>query len=57
MGVEEAAEYLGYAKETLYTKVSRDEIPHTKVGKFLRFDPDELDQWIADGCPKAGEAA
>lgn len=57
MSVDEAADYLGYVKETLYNKASRNEVPHVKVGKFLRFDPDELDEWIADGCPKVEEAA
>lgn len=49
--VEQAAEYLGYSRETLYKKVQREQVPYVKIGGMLRFDAAELDQWIEDGCP------
>lgn len=47
--LSEACEFLGYAKSTVYTKVSSKEIPFTKIGKKLYFDSEELEKWITDG--------
>ena len=42
----EAAEYLGYSLQTIYNKVHRNEIPHYKRGRTLRFRRSELDAWL-----------
>ena len=44
MSVEEAAEYLGIPKGTLYMKLSEGSIPATKPGKRYCLYRDELDR-------------
>ena len=44
--VEEAAEYLGIPKGTLYMKLSEGSIPATKPGKRYCLYRDELDKWL-----------
>lgn len=44
MNLDEAAEYLKIPKQTIYKNVSR--IPHTKVGRRLRFLKKDLDAYI-----------
>jgi predicted DNA-binding transcriptional regulator AlpA len=49
MGVPEAARFLGLKTSTLYTKVSREEIPVSKKGKKLIFSRQRLIQWSLEG--------
>jgi excisionase family DNA binding protein len=43
----QAAEYLGYAVQTIYNKVDLNEIPFVRVGgRTLKFRKSELDRWI-----------
>ena len=44
LNADEAAQMLGFPKSTLYNKIG--EIPHTKVGKRLRFSETALRQYI-----------
>jgi len=46
MSVDEAAEYLGIPKGTLYMKLSDGSIPATKPGKRYCLYRDELDRWL-----------
>ncbi len=46
MTIDDAAEYLGFSRGTIYNKVSADEIPYHKLSaKALRFKQGELDEW------------
>lgn len=47
--VSEAAAYLGYTRGTIYTKVCKNEIPHIKMGKFVRFEPEKLRNFVLSG--------
>lgn len=49
--IEEACELTGYSKPTMYSKISRYEIPVLSRGKPLTFSKEELIQWIRDGKP------
>ena len=49
LDVNEAAKYLNLAKQTLYIKVSKREIPHIKQGKKLRFLKSDLLEWLKQG--------
>lgn len=49
LNVSQAAELLHLSVATLYSKVSRNEIPFNKVGKKLYFYRSELDEWIRSG--------
>ena len=49
MNYKEASEYLGVKIGTLYSWVSLRRIPHVRLsGRMVRFNRDELDQWLAD---------
>jgi len=43
---EQLAEYLRVSKQWVYQRVSLEKIPHTKVGKYLRFRKSAIDKWI-----------
>ena len=47
--VDEAADFLKLAKQTIYQLVSARDIPFSKKGKRLYFQRHELEQWIAEG--------
>jgi excisionase family DNA binding protein len=47
--IDGAAEHLTVTVRFLRTLVAERRIPHLKVGKFLRFDLDDLDTWL-DTC-------
>lgn len=47
--VSEAAQFLNLSVATLYSKVSRNEIPVFKKGKRLYFSKSELTAWIESG--------
>src|SRR5262245_19045252 len=40
------AERLGIKRSTLYAWAEQGYIPHLKLGRLLRFDPDEIDIWL-----------
>jgi excisionase family DNA binding protein len=53
--IEKLSELLGWSKSTIYKKCSLRQIPHFKVGKELRFDIEEINQWISQGKRKTAE--
>lgn len=52
MNPREAAKYTGYALQTIYNKVSQDQIPHHKGSGSTRFRKSELDAWLSDEGPE-----
>ena len=46
MNINQAAEYIGIAKSTMYKFTSCRMIPHFKQGKKIYFKKSELDEWI-----------
>ena len=53
--IGQAAEFLSLSVPTLYTKVSRKEIPVNKRGKRLYFSMVELLEWVKSGKKKTTE--
>lgn len=47
--LEEAANYLNLAKQTLYGFTSKRLIPFVKKGKKLYFQQEELEKWLLEG--------
>lgn len=47
--VKEVSRLINLSVSTIYSKVSRNEIPVNKVGKKLYFYRSELEQWIRSG--------
>lgn len=52
LNVAQAAEFLGWAKPTLYAYTSERKIPYSKRGGKLYFDEDELIEWLQQGKQK-----
>lgn len=50
------AERLWIKRSTLYAWAAQGSIPHFKLGRLLRFDPDEIEAWLQthrqDAIPK-----
>ena len=42
----QVAEHLAVAQGTVYLWVKQGSIPHYKLGKAVRFDPQELQEWL-----------
>lgn len=49
LNVDQAAEFLSLAKQTLYGFTSKGEIPYLKRGKKLYFKKSELEAWVNEG--------
>jgi excisionase family DNA binding protein len=43
-----AARRLDTSERHIRRLVAERRIPYVKVGKYVRFDPEALDQWVAD---------
>jgi excisionase family DNA binding protein len=57
MTIEEVADYLKLAKQTIRKFVLNKSIPYRKVQKSVRFRLSEIEQWIDHGgriCPYSG---
>lgn len=52
LNIKQAAELLGLSVPTLYSKVSKAEIPVSKQGNRLYFSKQELTNWIKTGRKK-----
>lgn len=46
--VEEIAEHLGIKKYTVYKWVKTRQMPVHKVGRLLKFQVNEIDQWVRE---------
>lgn len=49
LSIKEASVLTGYAVNTIYGKIHRDEIPYKKIGGKVFFDSEELERWIDNG--------
>ena len=55
LNIDEACEVLHLEKPTVYSKVSRGELPHMKKGKRLYFSREALPEYIQSGRVKTNE--
>jgi len=46
--VKTVAEMLGVKEKTVYDWTHRRLMPYHKVGRLLRFDPDEIERWVKE---------
>jgi excisionase family DNA binding protein len=46
--VQEAADLLRVPVSWVYERTRTNSVPHVKLGKYLRFDRDELNAWLED---------
>lgn len=47
IGIQDVSERLGVSTNTIYAWISQKRIPHYKVGRLVKFNTTEIDQWIA----------
>jgi excisionase family DNA binding protein len=47
--IAEAATYLNVARSWLRDRVSTHQVPHTRLGRHVRFSPEHLAQIVSDG--------
>ena len=53
---EEVAQYFQVNRQWVYERTSKNEIPHRKVGKYLRFDWPEIERWGGEmAVPEASQ--
>ncbi len=53
---DQAAEYLGFSRGYVYDLVQAKKIPHWKPnGRHVRFDPRELELWVAKRMVRVGK--
>lgn len=55
LSIDEAADFLGLSKPTIYSKCSRGELPYMKRSKRLYFSRTELIEYIKAGRVKTNE--
>ena len=48
VNIEQVAERLGVSVRHMRRLIAERRIPYVKWGHLLRFDPDEVDRWIAE---------
>ena len=53
MSVEDVAVRCDVSKRFVYRLVEERRIPHTKLGRYLRFDPADVEEFIAAGRREA----
>lgn len=46
LSTEAVADLLGVSKKWIYDRAKDNVIPHYKVGGLLRFDTEEINQWL-----------
>ncbi len=48
MDVERVSAYLGVPVSTIYSLSMKNKIPHTHIGRLLKFKKDAIDLWLSD---------
>ena len=46
--IEHVSEHLGVKVNTVYSWVNQRKIPYVKVGRLIKFDLQDINQWIAE---------
>ncbi len=46
LGVREIANWLGVPPSWIYDRVRTERIPFYKIGKYVKFDPQEVKVWL-----------
>lgn len=45
---EDVAALLGMGTDWIYTQVRADRIPHVRLGRYVRFRAESIEQWIVE---------
>ena len=49
LSVDEIAAYLGVGRETIYSWIDKRDLPAHRVGRFWKFQKEDVDNWIKSG--------
>lgn len=49
LSVEDIAAYLGVSKDTIYVWIAKRNMPAHRVGRFWKFQKNEVDLWVKAG--------
>lgn len=52
--IDQLAEHLGTSRRHLRRLIAERRIPYVKVGRLIRFDPDEIADWLDAGRHPTG---
>ncbi|MCF7971358.1 MAG: helix-turn-helix domain-containing protein [Methylococcaceae bacterium] len=52
LSVAEIAEHLGVSKDTIYTWITKRQLPAHKMGKLWKFKTEEVDAWVRNGSAR-----
>lgn len=55
LDVEECAALLRVGRNHVYTLVNRNQIPHARVGKFVRFSREAIMRWLSSCGPRVAQ--
>lgn len=47
--VDDVAEHLGVSKDTIYSWLSKGQIPAHRVGRLWKFRLSDVDEWVTAG--------
>ncbi len=47
--VQDIADHLGIKKDTVYKWIKTKNMPHHKIGRLVKFQISEIDQWVKEG--------
>jgi excisionase family DNA binding protein len=50
--VKDVATVLNVPNSWVYGRTRKKTIPYLQVGKYCRFDMDEIERWAKAGCPE-----
>lgn len=53
INIDELAEMLSVKKATIYWWIRGNQIPHLKLGRLVRFDPERIDEWLQNKTMKS----
>lgn len=56
LSVEEIAEHLGIARDTVYRWIESKALPAHKIGSLWKFKLSEVDEWVRSGGASEAEA-
>ena len=56
LSVDDIADYLGVARDTIYSWVTSKGMPGPKVGRFWKFKKEDVDAWVREGAAASGSA-
>jgi len=48
IGAKETADFLNISIETLYSWIYQKKVPYYKIGRLVKFDPQDLDIWLEE---------